>query len=465
MTETELRAIATALSNFTSVADMANITANDIDTDFLTDLLAADSLIVNRQISLAIIDSGLSIPAAALSSAEDVTEIELDALAAALVHIPGGVAAINTIDANDIDSTLLTNLLSANSLIVNRQISGAIIASGLDIPSAAYASVDDITTTELNALAAALVHIPGGVSAISSIDANSINSTLLDNLLDAQSLIVNRQISSAIINSTLDVPSAALETPTDIYETELRALADALVHVGSVSAVANIVAADIDSTLLTNLLAANSIIVNRQISGAIIASGLAIPSDAYATVDDITVTELTALADALQYISGGVAGIASLTASTITGSLITNLLNANSVIVNRQISSAIIAAGLTAGNTDAIDSSVGPRNGEVKNIEMVGLAAALTAMGPTTTVADLSSLSPATVTALDDATIDIMFDASYTIIYYKLEAVMRNNSTYTTYVLTNADYEGGNPANRILRTRLASDLKSGVYPE
>jgi len=280
--------------------------------------------------------------------------------------------------------------------------------------------------------------------------------------LDAESLIVNRQISSAIINSTIEVPSGALETANDIYETELRALAAALVHIGSVSDVSNIDANDIDSTLLNNLLAANSLIVNRQISSAIIGSGLAIPSDAYETVDDITLTELNALADALQYISGGVAGIANLTASTITGSLITNLLNANSVIVNRQISSAIITAGLTTGNTDAIDSSVGPRNGEVKNIEMVGLAEALTAMGPTTTVADLSSLSPATVAALDDATIDIMFGANYTIIYYKLEAEMRNNALYLL-TLDNSDYEGGNPANRILRTTLAADLKSGVY--
>ena len=273
---------------------------------------------------------------------------------------------------------------------------------------------------------------------------------------------MNRQNSAAIIGSSLDIPAAALDTAEDVKETELRALAAALVHIGSVSDVSNIDADAIDSTLLTNLLAANSIIVNRQISTAIIDSGLDIPSDAYETVDDITITELTALADALQYITGGVAGIADLTASTITGSLITDLLGANSVIVNRQISSAIITAGLTTGNTDAIDSSVGPRNGEVKNIEMQGLAEALTAMGPTTTVADLSTLSPATVASLDDATIDIMFGANYTIIYYKLEAEMRMSALYLL-TLDNSDYEGNNPANRILRTTLAADLKSGVY--
>ncbi|MDG0887796.1 beta strand repeat-containing protein [Paracholeplasma manati] len=460
ITETELRAIATALSNFTSVNDMASISANDINATFLTNLLDAESIIVNRQISAAVIGSGLDIPAAAYASVDDITETELRALAAALVHV-GSVDQVSNINASSINSTFLTNLLDAESLIVNRQISAAVIGSGLDIPAAAYASVDDITETELRALAAALVHV-GSVDQVSNIDANSINSTYLTNLLDAESLIVNRQISSAIINSTIEVPSGALETANDIYETELRALAAALVHIGSVSDVSNIDANDIDSTLLNNLLAANSLIVNRQISSAIIGSGLAIPSDAYETVDDITLTELNALADALQYISGGVAGIANLTASTITGSLITNLLNANSVIVNRQISSAIITAGLTTGNTDAIDNSVGPRNGEVKNIEMVGLAEALTAMGPTTTVADLSSLSPATVAALDDATIDIMFGANYTIIYYKLEAEMRNNALYLL-TLDNSDYEGGNPANRILRTTLAADLKSGVY--
>ncbi|MDX9807876.1 MAG: hypothetical protein RBS87_04865 [Acholeplasma sp.] len=460
ITETELRAIATALSNFTSVNDMASIGANDINATFLTNLLDAESIIVNRQISTAVIGSGLDIPAAAYASVDDITETELRALAAALVHV-GSVDQVSNINASSINSTFLTNLLDAESLIVNRQISAAVIGSGLDIPAAAYASVDDITETELRALAAALVHV-GSVDQVSNIDANSINSTYLTNLLDAESLIVNRQISSAIINSTIEVPSGALETANDIYETELRALAAALVHIGSVSDVSNIDANDIDSTLLNNLLAANSLIVNRQISSAIIGSGLAIPSDAYETVDDITLTELNALADALQYISGGVAGIANLTASTITGSLITNLLNANSVIVNRQISSAIITAGLTTGNTDAIDNSVGPRNGEVKNIEMVGLAEALTAMGPTTTVADLSSLSPATVAALDDATIDIMFGANYTIIYYKLEAEMRNNALYLL-TIDNSDYEGGNPANRILRTTLAADLKSGVY--
>ncbi len=460
ITETELRAIATALSNFTSVNDMASIDASDINSTFLTNLLDANSIIVNRQISTAVIGSGLDIPAAALDSAQDVKETELRALAAALVHV-GSVDQVSTINASSINSTFLTNLLDAESLIVNRQISSAIIASGLDIPAAAYASAEDITETELRALAAALVHI-GSVDEVSNIDANSINSTYLTNLLDAESLIVNRQISSAIINSTIDVPAAALETASDIYETELRALAAALVHIGSVSDVGNIDAADIDSTFLTNLLAANSIIVNRQISTAIIDSGLDIPSDAYETVDDITLTELNALADALQYISGGVAGISNLTASTITGSLINDLLAANSVIVNRQISSAIISSGLTTGNTDAIDNSVGPRNGEVKNIEMVGLAEALTAMGPTTTVADLSTLTPATVASLDDETIDIMFGANYTIIYYKLEAEMRNNAFYVM-TLDNADYEGGNPSNRILRTTLAADLKSGAY--
>lgn len=461
ITVTELRAVAVALDNFTSVNDMANIDANSITSTLLTDLLDAESLIVNRQISIAVKGAITDMPATALDADNHVKETELRALATALANFTS-VSDMANITANDIDSTFLTNLLTANSLIVNRQISSAIINSGLSIPAAALASAEDITTTELNALAVALVHIPGGVAGISSIDANAIDSTLLNNLLDAESLIVNRQISTAIINSTLDVPSTALETVNDIYVTELRALADALVYVGSVSEVADINAAAIDSTLLTNLLSANSIIVNRQISSAIIASGLAIPSDAYATVDDITMTELTALADALQYISGGVAGISNLTANTITGSMITNLLGANSVIVNRQISSAIISSGLTTGNTDAIDNSVGPRNGEVKNIEMVGLAEALTAMGPTTTVADLTSISAATVAALDDATIDVMFDPDYTIIYYILEDEMSSNALYTM-TLAPSDYEGGNPANRILRSKLAADLKSGAY--
>lgn len=461
ITVTELRAVAVALDNFTSVNDMANIDANSITSTLLTDLLDAESLIVNRQISIAVKGAITDMPATALDADNHVKETELRALATALANFTS-VSDMANITANDIDSTFLTNLLTANSLIVNRQISSAIIGSGLSIPAAALASAEDITTTELNALAVALQYIPGGVSAISSIDANAIDSTLLNNLLDAESLIVNRQISTAIINSTLDVPSTALETVNDIYVTELRALADALVYVGSVSEVADINAAAINSTLLTNLLSANSIIVNRQISSAIIASGLAIPSDAYATVDDITMTELTALADALQYISGGVAGISNLTANTITGSMITNLLGANSVIVNRQISSAIISSGLTTGNTDAIDNSVGPRNGEVKNIEMVGLAEALTAMGPTTTVADLTSISAATVAALDDATIDVMFDPDYTIIYYILEDEMSSNALYTM-TLAPSDYEGGNPANRILRSKLAADLKSGAY--
>ncbi len=460
ITETELRAIATALSNFTSVNDMANINANDITSTFLTDLLAADSLIVNRQISIAVKGAITDIPAGALDADNHITTVELNAIATALSNFTS-VNDMANIDASDINATFLTNLLDAESIIVNRQISTAVIGSGLDIPAAALDSAQDVKETELRALAAALVHV-GSVDQVSSIDANSINSTYLTNLLDAESLIVNRQISSAIINSTIDVPAAAKETASDIYETELRALAAALVHIGSVNDVGNIDSADIDSTFLTNLLAADSIIVNRQISSAIIDSGLDIPSDAYETVDDITLTELNALADALQYISGGVAGISNLTASTITGSMITDLLNANSVIVNRQISSAIITAGLTTGNTDAIDNSVGPRNGEVKNIEMVGLAEALTAMGPTTTVADLSGLSPATVASLDDETIDIMFGANYTIIYYKLEAEMRNNAFYVM-TLDNSDYEGGNPSNRILRTTLAADLKSGAY--
>lgn len=448
------------------VIGSGTVDVNSITSTLLFDLLETDSEIVRMQISTAILGSTIEVPEAAKASPTEIKKTELDALVVALDVLGGSVDSVNTLGTNDINSTKLEALLDAGSIIVNRQISKAILGSTIEVPSAAMDGTEDIYETELSKLVIALNVLGGSVDAISSLSASSITATTLDQLLDAGSIIVNRQISKAILASTLEVPAAAKETVDDIYTTELEKLVLAMSELGmtgSVTEVAAIDSTDLTSAKLNALITIDSIIVNRQISNVIIGTGLAIPSDAYVDVaqEDITKDELEALALALNYIPGGIDGITNLTASTITGAMITNLLNAGSVIVNRQISTAIINAGLTTGNTDAIEQGVGPRNGEVKVVEMEGLAAALTAMGPTKTVADLSTLDSSTVSTLDDATIDIMFDPLYTIIYYKLEAEMRNNALYVMS-LTPTDYEGDNPANRIKRTTLAEDFKLGV---
>ncbi|MBW4258594.1 hypothetical protein KTG15_12995 [Methanobacterium sp. YSL] len=467
--ETELRKLVIALGVLGGSVDaVSSLSTADITAQKLEDLLDAGSIIVNRQISTTLINSSMDVPSSALETPEDIKETELRALVTALTVLGGSVDAVSSLSTADITAATLEDLLDAESVIVNRQISSTIIGSSMDIPSAALETPTDIYETELRKLVIALNVLGGSVDAISSLSANSITATTLSDLLDAESIIVNRQISAAILGSTIVVPAAAKETPNDIYEAELRKLVLAMNELGmtgSVAEVTNIDSSDLTAAKLDALITINSIIVNRQISTVIIGTGLSIPTDAYTDVAqlDITTTELSALADALVYIPGGIDGITNLTASTITGSMITNLLGAGSVIVNRQISTSIIASGLTSGNTDAIDSTATPRNGEVRAIEMEGLAAALTAMGPTTTVADLTGLSAATVASLDDATIDVMFDPSYTIIYYKLEAEMRQNAVYTMF-LDPTDYEGNNTSNRIRRSKLAADLKSGAFP-
>ncbi|MCU0104637.1 CvpA family protein [Acholeplasma vituli] len=465
--ETELRALVAALTVLGGSVDaVSSLSTGDITATKLGQLLDAGSLIVNRQISTALIGSTLDIPSAALETPTDIKETELRNLIDALTVLGSSVDSVSSMSTADFTAAKLEDLLDAESLIVNRQISTTLIGSSLDIPDGALETTTDIYETELRKLVIALNVLGGSVDAISSLSANSITATTLDQLLDTGSLIVNRQISKAILASTIEVPAAAKETPEDIYVTELEKLVLAMNELGmtgSVTEVTSIDSGDLTSAKLSALITIDSIIVNRQISTVIIGTGLSIPTDAYVDVthEDITKGELEALSDALNYIPGGIDGITNLTASTITGSMITNLLDAGSVIVNRQISSAIIGAGLTNGNTDAIEQAVGPRNGEVKVVEMEGLAAALTAMGPTKTVADLTSLDSSTVSTLDDATIDIMFDPDYTIIYYKLEAEMRNNPIYVMS-LAATDYEGDNPANRIKRTKLAEDFKLGA---
>ena len=471
--ETELRAVVTALDTLGSVDDVSNMNASTINSATLTALLDADSLIVNRQISSAVIASGLSIPDAAyvVGSTLDIEATELSALAVALGYV-GSVDQVSSLSASTINAALINNLLDANSLIVNRQISQAILnpTTGLDVPDTAKETLEDIYVTELRALAEALSYIgTGTVTGVTSLDQNSIDSTLLTNLLSANSLIVNRQISTAVISSGLAIPGDAyvVGSTVDITTIELNALAVALGHLGtgSIASVSNLDANAIDSTLLANLLSANSLIVNRQISTAVISSGLAIPSDAYVagSTVDITTIELNALAVALGHLgTGSIASVSNLDASSINGVLLNNLLTSNSVIVNRQISSAIIASGITSGNADAIEATIGtPRYGEVKQIEMIGLAEALNAMGSTTTIADIAGLNASTIATLDDATIDIMFDPNYTIIYYMIEDELSANALYT-FTLSNTDYVDDNPANRIRREKLATDLKAGL---
>jgi phage shock protein PspC (stress-responsive transcriptional regulator) len=470
----ELDAIVLALQHVGSVDEVSNLDTSTIDAQLINDLLSANSLIVNRQISSAILNpsAGLDIPDEAKETSEDIYATELQNLVTALGYIgDGSVNGVSSLDQNSINATLLANLLAADSLIVNRQISTAIINSGLSIPDDAFVegSTKDITSEELEALTQALGHLgTGSIASISTLDADAINSTLLTTLLSENSLIVNRQISSAVISSGLSIPTDAyvLGSTEDIKSTELNALATALGYLGtgSIASVSTLDADAIDSTLLTNLLSANSVIVNRQISSAVIASGLTIPTDAYVLGSsvDLTSTELSALALALGHLGGTSDSVSSLSANAINGQLLTNLLTDNSVIVNRQISTAIITAGLTSGNTDAIVNDINsPRNGEVKYIEMVGLAEALTSMGASTTIADIASLNANMVSTFSDETIDIMFDPDYTIIYYIIEDELSANPDYT-FFLTPTDYVDDNPANRIKREKLATYLKEAL---
>src|SRR5690606_33385244 len=102
--------------------------------------------------------------------------------------------------------------------------------------------------------------------------------------------------------------------------------------------------------VLRNLALESSIIVYRKITNAIVSTNISIPDSAFEvhayTGDDLTQTEMTALADALDAFGFATLEVDLIDPGTTSLSDVKNVLLANSLIATRMISKAVIDANL-----------------------------------------------------------------------------------------------------------------------
>jgi len=136
--------------------------------------------------------------------------------------------------------------------------------------------------------------------------------------------------------------------------------------------------------VLRNLALESSIIVYRKITNAIVSTNISIPDSAFEvhayTGDDLTQTEMTALADALDAFGFATLEVDLIDPGTTSLSDVKNVLLANSLIATRMISKAVIDA-----NLDTVESRTGTEDSsmDVQVDELINLVDAFVAFGIT----------------------------------------------------------------------------------
>lgn len=157
----------------------------------------------------------------------------------------------SSLTANVVTPNLLRAIAADGSIIAYRMTTSAIDATGISIPTAALQvhlyTGDDLTQTEFMNLADAVEAF-----GLTNLEVNNITpgSTALSNValaLDANSLIVNRLISGAVVDAGLDTVESHMgeeDQLVDIQHDELTNLIDAFIDFGIV---------DIDSAISTSV--------------------------------------------------------------------------------------------------------------------------------------------------------------------------------------------------------------------
>ncbi|MBE0701508.1 MAG: hypothetical protein IH571_07455, partial [Acholeplasmataceae bacterium] len=386
------------------------IEVDDTTVDDIVALEALNSSIVDRLLSTGMI-AVLDIPSGALLTAEDLVDDEIAAVVDALAILAGANSATMTlndfgiINNNTLTPAVLDDLLDLDSLIIYRLIAQGIIDANLDTPESlaefgddnhdALAIGADIKISEMYALVDAM-DIMSITDLSVSMDAATITAGQLDDLSSLNSLIVDRIISTAIIDSGLDIPSGAyvIGSTEDITKTEIDALIASMIAItgddtGTIASILPVDDADFTPTLLTALLDEESLIIYRMIATAIITEGIDTP-ESIAEDGDF--------------------------------------------------------------NYDALDIGA-----DIKQDEMYGLANAMLLLG-VANVTEVMDLDLATVLTLTDGEIDDLLDNTNTILYYLVSDLAKADPGIVA-ALNNDDYVDDNPANNILRSVLITVLK------
>jgi uncharacterized protein YjgD (DUF1641 family) len=299
--------------------------------------------------------------------------------------------------------TLIRDLDAINSFFTDALLSENIILL-VDTPARAienvngYDSVTEITEL-LDALAILnLVTLSGGI------DVDDVTIAQFDALLNLESFIINRLLSSILIQSSLDIPTSSLDTlgdiTKDIISSELEALKETL------------------------------LILNNQ--------------DQTGIVDDILV---------------------GIDASSLAPATLKALLALDSPLINRLVASGIIATNLVEVPQFAVlgDSNFDPNaiNKDVKLTEMNHIIDSLEVLG-VQTISGINQISISDVTSLTDPEIDALLGGTVTFMYYLIADIVDDGgqTLITTYeAFTNTTLQRDPVTNRIVRNDLISLLK------
>ena len=380
---------------------------DDVSVKQFQDLLDLDSLIINRLLSTTILATDLNIPAISLDSPEDIKVTELQGVVDTIRLISGNNdnALLSELDVNNIVFTvaLIRDLDAIGTFFTDALLSENIITL-VDTPSRAIENVNGYdSVTEVTELLDALT-ILGLTTLSGGIDVDNVTIAQFESLLNLESFIINRLLSSILIQSSLDIPTASLDTLGDITKDIITSELDAL-----------------KDTLL---------ILNNQ--------------DNTGVVDDILV---------------------GIDASSLAPATLKALLALESPLVNRLVASGIIATNLVETEQFAVlgDSNFDPNaiNKDVKIEEMNHIIDSLEVLG-VQTISGISNITISDVTSLTDPEIDALLGGTVTFMYFLIEDIVDTNgsSLITTYQLfTNTTLQRDPVTNRIVRNDLISLLK------
>ncbi|MCF7932418.1 MAG: hypothetical protein K9K93_04540, partial [Acholeplasmataceae bacterium] len=512
LSDGEIIEMADALAILGDAGDTVSTLSTDITVGQLNDLnTTIDSIIIDKLVSDAIVDAiGLAnipndayledTPGNNLKPAEVTAMIDvIEVLAESLVPVP--YLTVNDVVVSEISADVTVgqtqDLKASTSLIFQQLMTNAIedAVGAANIPATAYEASGRLLDSEIDHMIDVLElladPVPPEVAADVVVSTIVVTPATLEVATLVQfpdtSIILNRMISTAIIDNIAGVPAASyvLGSSEDLLRSEIDYLLDALVILGiETDEASTVTAADITFSDLNQVVALGNAealgyspivvhVISDPLTAAVsdVRSGFeyGVPSTAkQAGSTDLEHAEIVKLVDGLEVIGnvGNDPGqndpatttidnaVTGLDPTTFGPTELTNLIAVDSLIIYRMISSSIFDAGLDNPDALAVNGDVNydptlPVNPEVADIkvaELSHIAVAMDLLGITSvaniatgiTQAALSTLTPEEVETL----VEVDTDGPNTIIYYRTSVVVDpDNDVYpldVAYVMDGA---------------------------
>ncbi len=466
-----------------TLVGLTPIDTSTITRDKLRDFYELDSRLVDRILSEAIIDSGISIHSLSYDDASEVDEFdnkldlkrsELGALIDALDILEIDINNAGAIDLNtftpekieellDLDSNLIYRLVGEGIIDQNLQTDESLAADGIDANYDPEAPGSDLKVSEMYALVAAMQAM--GITSLGmTIDVNTTTIAQLqalhyiglgiDPVLDThQSVIVHRLLSEAIIGA-LTVPSGAymVGSTLDLLPNEIQGVIGSLLVLseGDDQETLNGLT-PVDTSVLTpdaieDLLDLDSLIIYRMVASGIIDQNLhtdeslaELGDDNYdenAIGEDLKISEMYGLVEAMRVMGITDLGttididattIAQLQELHYVGLGIDPVLDTHqSLIVHRLLSEAIIGALTIPSGAYMVGSTL-----DLKPEEIQGVIGSLLVLSGGDDQETLNGLTPVDTSVLTPDAIEDLLDLDSLIIYRMVASGIIDQNLHT----------------------------------